>query len=779
MKKLLISVIFSFLVVNTFSQSMKYKDIYPYIESKNYREAVPYLKEFLFYEPDHPSANFQLAVIYEERFKRYHPILKFRPAMKNAEEAKMRFLKARLLIDEREIKRNGNKFYTNFATFNDRGKPSVEYSAIRLKIDSAYIEIDNFMRHVPVIYGNFKESVKFYDRAVKQYAEINDNYGSLKELYLLYDASLKSSLAQLKTDYDSSMYFFKAYLKAAENYPITDYKQTFEISTIQHYRLDGLIAQNDFLSEKIIFWDYSSWVDQVNETVSNQIAALRRQIELNEQKLNENIEFLKSAGNDSKPGLKPYAIDRELILKLRNYDYNSPVLPLLLYKQNKQNLMYRAMNEIQLTEDTVNTANDETLLAYFSQRFELLLEGDSLLTAVDVKNTPSNIARHAAYIEKYYYGASGLRSFLDGEKQFTDLKKNEYTSHIRNILIEQIKDPDDTTLIASDKKDKIALYYNLPDSMNIPAGQYFTSHIDWAPDTSAYVGGIVRPGSADDPIQVFLSRVDKANEVLWLNTFTIDQLKYDSIISQSITKADEGREEPTANDASETVEVVFDNFFGAMEITPEGCAILISSIARNSGHIVNTFKLINEKGEEMVDTLQLVAAIPRNIIYNDLSNSFVITYKGNKSQNDIKAEEKLHIIRIDREASQVWQTDIQLTGDVRGIVIVNGGYLVIGNYTFIKNGSGEFLQVEQKSENSAIYVIKIDPKGTIVDRQFIRSRTPNYVDRIVKINDNSINLLGIKGGSNEAIDYQTDPDSITHIITNAQLQLLHSTIDTL
>ena len=133
MKKLLYMVLL--LVIATAcdlaAQDLKYKDIYPLIESRNFSDAVPRVREFLLQEPDHPSANFQLAIIYERRYQGYDPITQYRPAMKNAENAKLLFLKAQMLIDEREIKRNGKKYYTNFAKLDNRGKLTVEYQDVK------------------------------------------------------------------------------------------------------------------------------------------------------------------------------------------------------------------------------------------------------------------------------------------------------------------------------------------------------------------------------------------------------------------------------------------------------------------------------------------------------------------------------------------------------------------------------------------------------------------------------------------------------------------------
>ena len=95
MKKLLclVLLIITASATNLVAQELKYKDIYPLVESRNFSDAVPRLREFLLQEPDHPSANLQLALIYKRRYQSYDPIMQHRPAMKNAENSKFTFNK--------------------------------------------------------------------------------------------------------------------------------------------------------------------------------------------------------------------------------------------------------------------------------------------------------------------------------------------------------------------------------------------------------------------------------------------------------------------------------------------------------------------------------------------------------------------------------------------------------------------------------------------------------------------------------------------------------------
>ena len=54
------------------------------------------------------------------------------------------------------------------------------------------------------------------------------------------------------------------------------------------------MTKNDFLGEKILFWDYKTWVDEVEQMISQDISELRNQINLNEEKLDGNNGLLLS-----------------------------------------------------------------------------------------------------------------------------------------------------------------------------------------------------------------------------------------------------------------------------------------------------------------------------------------------------------------------------------------------------------------------------------------------------------------------------------------------------
>jgi len=742
-----ILVLINFIAFDTDAQDLKYKDIYPLIESRNFSDAVPRLREFLQIEPDHPSANFQLALIYERRYKSYDPITQQRPALKNAENSKFHFLKAQMLIDEREIKKNGKKYYTNFAKMDERGKLVVEYQDVKNKIDSSYVGIDLFIRNTPGIYKNFTRCVQYHDKSTKRFAEINGKYTSLKSLYLLYDGELKRSMKQLKLEYDSCLYFFDKYLEATSIYPILDYKQSYEIRKINNYRLDGLMTKNDFLSEKIFFWDYKSWAIEVEKMIASDISELREQINLNEEKLNDNINILGRPSTALGKDIDLFEVDRELVLKLRNYDFNSLITPVLLYKNNKQNLLHNALTEFEMEDDTTLSITTENKLNYYSQMINISRAGDSLVNLASGLNKPESMLKHKDFIQRYYNGEQGFNNFLKREKSFVEDKVKEYSRQIQQTILDNITIEQDSGQFVKLKGVKIPFYVSRPDSVLIAENSIFTTHIINNLDSSYYLSGITRPKSDSNNVVVFISRVDKEKEVEWFKTVDV---QIDTI----------------GPDAHSSV--------GSMILTPEGCVLVINSVPLDSGEMINTIKLFDETGEEVVSNRIEEASYPRSLNYNEQSNSYLLTLKGTEIVEDIVTPEPLMIIRLDKTGEVVWKKQVNIAGNVEDMVDIKGGFLIVGNFCEINKDDGELVKLNGELGHTNTYVIKINWMGNILGKMLYQSDRPYYTRMIKKVNDDNINLLGYRGSFSNKDFVPTEGEEVVHIITNAGLETINS-----
>ena len=120
--------------------------------------------------------------------------------------------------------------------------------------------------------------VEQYDLASKNFVRINGDYNSLKDIYLLYDDELESQFDLVKNSYDSTLFYFKKYREATNDYPPFKLDQKLTFKEIKTFRLDGLVIQTDFLVDEIGLWEYNTWVEQVQKLIATEIKQLREDI---------------------------------------------------------------------------------------------------------------------------------------------------------------------------------------------------------------------------------------------------------------------------------------------------------------------------------------------------------------------------------------------------------------------------------------------------------------------------------------------------------------------
>ena len=386
--KIIFTTIIMFGAMSLFAQ--KYKDIFPQIISANSENSFEILNSYLQNNLDHPNANLRVALIYADRYKSTDALREYEKAIALAEQAKIKLFKARLVLTEKEVKKN-EEYY--FGLSNVSGAPV--YSELTNLIISEEQQVAEFLQKAPVIFSQFISSVEKYDQAVKTFAGIVGSYASLKELYLLYDDSLKQQLTTLKGDYDSTKVYFDNYLKSRNEYKLNAISQTYSENTINVYRLDGLVTQINFLQPKIALWNYSSWVDSVNLVISETIDGLRKDLYDNEKKLRIGVE---EASKTNKPdSFNVIHADKALVFNLLKYDYKNAIVPLLHYYEFKQQFIIDQKRQTYF--DTASISTDRRLAYYSDMMYDSKL-GDSIITQFESRFSPQQLLRHKVFVDE-------------------------------------------------------------------------------------------------------------------------------------------------------------------------------------------------------------------------------------------------------------------------------------------------------------------------------------------------------------------------------------------
>lgn len=731
------------------ANAQKYKDLYPTIASATDDDALPILKQFIKGDTDHPSANLKMALIYDRRYKQADVLTEYEKAIANAERAKLVLTKTGQLISERDIKKYPG-YYSDFSQGMDsKGKPIVEYSIVSRAIIDKHDSIVVFLDKVPPIYNVFVKAVNSYDRSIKIFAEINNQYSSLDGLFMLYDANLTSKLSELKRSYDATIIYMDEYKKLIAEYPVSGYNQQYRIKDIETYRLSGLITQSDFLSNSIQLWNYGKWVDDVNEVMNTDISSLRAKIVAYENELNESL------NKASNPALYstfvPLKRNKELLFTLKKYDSRSLLVGVFQYKNYLQSLKHKAHGE--LYYDTAQDVSVETKYTYYSEMINGHYLGDSMLSVANVRLTPESATKHQQFIDQHYNGYDGIQQYVGQEHKAMTAQFDKYILSLRNSIVDQINNNSAASATeARYRRLKIPLNINDTTALDtLKNGALMTTHLLESADGSIYVTGAYKKPSKLNNIVAYVLRVSADKKVSWYKEYNI---AIDSVVADA------------------------NNWAASLALNPEGCAVMIRSAHLQNQTYANTLIYINELGEEKLVKRITAEDYPRALNYAESTNSFVITLKGDRPEQEEKVGQDLVVLNVNVLGDQLWQYSDSFSGTVERVINTNNGYMIAGNFTAKKNNTGTIVRTKINENQTLAYVDVVSKTGKRLNTLLINSPKSYFIKEVVKVNDGNINLLGLMGNYqmdlNSKLDYS---DNLVHIITNSKLKVIHNSLE--
>lgn len=743
MKKAIFIVLFSFTAGFVVGQ-VKYKDLAEAFPDMTRDEMKIELREYLLTDLDHPNANFRLALIYASNYRVSDVLTHYEYAMANAAQARLRFTKAKQLVDEREVDHNNEYYAPLFNTVDAKGRPYATYAAVSDKINKGLDSASQFLDNVPMIYLAFTRSVANYDRAVKLFSEINSEFTSLDDVYLYFDPDFDKKLDLLKHSYDSARIYFDRYMALTQAYPILYHKQKYHIKPIVTYRLDGLITRMNFLTPDVEFWDYGSWVDRVRKSVAEEILSLRTRTSQNEIRLSANLVKIAASNGE---GVTILPLDKQVVFNLNNYDKQSLVLALLEYKHFKQDWLIK---EKAFVPDTVNGERNALL---YSALVYANRTADTLMTAVRTRATRDKIRKHQEFITQHYGGAEGLQKYVTDEQEHIKVTYEQYTGGLRSALVNMA-----TAMTTADggKTVRFANHWNVSTVVQTPTpellakGEPLTLQSRRSPDGSLYLAGTYRPDKKTNLKQTFVARVHGDGKPAWMHSFSF---KVDSL--------------SPAADAN--------NQLGPFELTQEGCVVVVRSVHASKPGARNTMVYLNEKGEEKFHLRLADRSVPRQLNFSERSNSFVLLLKGNEDAPSFTAPENLVLVGINAIGDKLWRRQVSLTGGITGFVNLIDGHMLAGNYTLLKDLTGK--EHAARTGESSPFLVKFNDKGDIERIQPIATAKPVFMTHLIKVSDRSINLIGVEGTRETAALKTLSGDmAVVHIMSNRLCEVVTSNV---
>lgn len=734
--KIIISLLIVFLFsTRVFAQKeLKYKDIYEFVSKTDTIQTYEQMKAFQKQDPQHANSYYQLGLIAQSWSGKYDPLTQASDVRYFIYHTKVYLGLAKQNLDEKEVRKN-REYYQNI-TVEEGEKLSLE--KVIAEIDQRIETSEEFSTNFESLYTNFTKSVNAYNTCVKLFLEINKNNTKEKELLMTINEQLKTKIKELETNYDSTLFYLEAFEANLKKYPIKGYQQQHRIKKIDTYRLEGLTYSN-FLENDIELWDFKQWTNNFNSLLNNDINRIRTKVDSTHKSLNQFSSNYRTTKihSDSNAIVK---INPKILFKIGKYDYNSVLIDFLNYEESKANYL-------RFSKKVANNILDSTKVnlkkkAYFYNKLlENKQHSDKLakITTEDI-NTKS-IAKYKDFIQSNYQNIDGFKAHI--ETEITDNNKifENSLDNYKHFMYQDSKiDLKDTALVFG----KYSILLKLSTGKkNLEENETFTENISISKNGEAYISGKINISGKEKAFLCLASDM----KIKWFKTYS--------------------NKEATANSGL------------ILEAGEESCFLIVSSI--EGSNCTNKLLKISNTGRKLMEKELVENKVPRYLNYDDINEKILIAYYGNTQESYSSTIKELLIASYNTELkiSPSWTNaaKLNLIGDFVDIIQINESIYVFSNFHEYKNINSQSMFVPEKSSPNQLNALLtvINKEGTITKMIPFLSNDYYYLTNIVKVDNNLINLIGIKGEVKEAKKaIGKEAGKLHYMLLNAKGELTYS-----
>jgi len=392
-------------------KNIKYKDLYPLLKSRQFRDAKPILQEFLVQEPDHPNANLQMGYAFESFCKDADILTETNKVVDYADSARIYYQKAIQYIDDREVRKN-DEYYEDYNRRDLRtGKFGIEVDNVHYDLEQQMESLEKYSQTVTALRTKFDRGIANYQDALEQFTGIHGQYASQNALLIQFDEALETVLEGIAVNFDSSQQYFNEYTRLLDQMETSQYNQLFSIVNIEGLADADTLAP-DFYDHQVDLINFTKWVNDTKYDVVTTIIPLRESWNEKHDQLEQAFEMLASSADGSDVetvsledekrktalALDPYCLPVKLL------DYQSANLAVQRkFKQTSATLFY----------DTIG------LDTRISEWKELLYNQEDVQNAyrglVEVTG-PQEVARYAEFITTQYTSPEAFATYLKAQE---------------------------------------------------------------------------------------------------------------------------------------------------------------------------------------------------------------------------------------------------------------------------------------------------------------------------------------------------------------------------
>ena len=684
-------------------------DVFPALWSLSLDGQKSRLNEYLLEDPVHPFSLFRTAMIYEVNYRQANPLTDYEYAMANARKAEMNYTRAQSLVKPDEVRSHDDYYARVYNLYDAKGKPQVPFAVIETRMRNGVDSARIFLATLPPIYKDFTRSIGAYERAVRSFTDINSRFATAEDMQMLYDEKLESELLSIKKNYDSAIIYLNSYLKRSEAYQPLGFRQKLTTRPVTTFRLDGFVTVLNFLVSNIRLWDYGTWVDQVVKLNTTEVADLRLKTQSALKSLDANLDLIEKSNPQSLP--KPVKVDKQLFFNLTKYDKPSFAAGLLTYKSFLQDWRLAEKGRVLDTAASESNAAILTGLVYNSRR------ADTLLTELKSLVSPHNLAKHKTLVAASFSGESGVNGFVAAQQKDIHVRFTDYAGAIRrNLSVERRPEVyQNTTQSVKHGSQSISFDTVTPHEDQLKAGKWVALVNFRNADGSAYLLGEYYQDKAKTSKAAFAAHVNPDGHVNWVKSFNIH-------IDSGVVHDAHARPGPAL-------------------LLQDGVVFLLRAqhLTRPDGKLWVVG--LSSHGEERFRTLLPDARRPRQLLYSERSNGYVVAQRGSTDAEDASAEEPVLLTHLNALGEKDWDREFAWKGTLTGIFDFSDGYGLVGNYSELRDLGGKIHRTGSPGDFNP-FLARLSASGELMVMRPVPAEKPVLIKRVVRLGDNGIHFIG-------------------------------------
>lgn len=691
---------------------LKYKDIFSTLQTAKKEEIYPLLLTYQGKDPHFANVYYQLGLINEEWARGYDPLTEHPQVSQFIYNTNLFFGLAKYYLDEKQARRNSQYFNKVKPA---PGKSDPGFKEIQEDLESHLKNIQIYKTHADQAYEYFTQTTSYYNKCVELFLNICGNQNMLKEIYLTANDSFLRQTDHLLLDFDSTILYFDKLKLGLDSFPLKNYKQRYQLKSIETYRLDGLTG-SDFTNDTVQLWNYKAWVLNLNRILTTEIKDLRNHIDSANLKLDKAISLFQNKPDWNASGFHFPEIDPLLKNRLVKIDFGSVALKLINYKESLIKLIVLSRDSLNVSTDSLKQIPILKKSWYYQDLVYKKELVDSLLQDFEHSTTKSNIKKYEKFFEQNFTGNDAFIKYTSAQKKFISITLDKALENFKNyLLFEPSKVSAESNLYW--KKAAIPV-------KGIQAGQgdqILTDHYLTYVSKTDNTGNLFLAGSfiqAGKKPVAFIAYAEKAKTVNWLKT-------YDFSINN----------QPSYNYALN------------LEVNGSGCYVVVSSILPgiDSVSVDNTILRLDLKGNELMRQKSHPGSIIRWLLFDDINNKIFAAFQGKKIGLADTGPGELYFSSMDSTGIPQWNYSTSISGELADIVRMGENWLIFCNVSGFTSGAKWIAVKDDKDQPSkGIISILLNGSGEYLQTNQYKQCIPAEIEKLVKLNSETLNVLALR-----------------------------------